>query len=382
MQVAERQIPLDFSVRSVSLTLIAAAAVMWILSWAQEVFIPIVVSILFSYALEPIVRALMRTRLPRLAASAVVVALVSGSMAYSAWSLADDAAAIVAQLPDAARELRLTLRRDGDAPGAIQQVQKAAEELQKTADEAAGPNPAPRGVQRVQIEEPTVNVREYLTWGSASVIAFGGQAVLVLFFVFFLLASGDLFKRKFVKIAGPSLEKKRVTVQILDEINHQIARFLLVRVVTSLVVAAATWVAFKLIGLEQATLWALAAGLFNTIPYFGPVIISGGLGIVALMQFGSVTQALWVAAGALAITSVEGWLIVPPLMGRAERMNVLAVFLGLLVWSWIWGVWGTILAVPMLAVIKAVADHVERFQPVGDLLGPLPERGKSRITKT
>ena len=145
------------------------------------------------------------------------------------------------------------MRRDGSGePGAIQQVQRAAEELQRTADEAAGPNPAPRGVQRVQIEEPAINVREYVTWGSASVVAFAGQAMLVMFFVFFLLASGDLFKRKLVKLAGPSLEKKKITVQILDEINTQIERFLLVRVVTSVVVGVATWIAFRMVGLEQA----------------------------------------------------------------------------------------------------------------------------------
>jgi predicted PurR-regulated permease PerM len=99
-----------------------------------------------------------------------------------------------------------------------------------------------------------------------------------------------------------------------------------------------------------------------------------------LMQFGSATPALWVSAGALAITSIEGWLIAPPLMGRAEHMNVIAVFLGLLIWSWIWGVWGTILAVPMLAVIKAVADHIHPLQPFGELLGELPA-GKPRRTR-
>ena len=107
----------------------------------------------------------------------------------------------------------------------------------------------------MQIEEPTINVREYLSWGSASVIAFAGQAVLVVFFVFFLLASGDLFKRKLVKLVGPSLEKKKITVQILDDINTQIERFLLVRVVTSVVVGVATWIAFRMVGLEQAGVW-------------------------------------------------------------------------------------------------------------------------------
>ncbi len=145
---AETMAPIDVNARSVALTVLAFAAAMWLLSWAREVFIPIVLSVLISYALEPVVEWLMRIRIPRIAGSALVITLVAGSMGYGAYSLSDDAAAIVAELPDAAVRLRMALRRDPQQDGAIQQVQKAAEELQKTADEAAGTNPPPRGVQR------------------------------------------------------------------------------------------------------------------------------------------------------------------------------------------------------------------------------------------
>jgi predicted PurR-regulated permease PerM len=361
--------PSDIGVRSVALTIIAAAAAMYVLHWAQEAFIPIVLSILISYALDPIVTAVTRARLPRPAAAAVVVSLLTGLFGYGAYSLSDDAAAIVAELPDAAQKLRQIVRRNGGEEGAIEQVQKAAEELQKTADEAAGPNPAPRNVTRVQIEEPTINVREYLTWGSANLIAFAGQATLVLFFVFFLLASGDLFKRKLVKLAGPSLEKKKVTVQILDEINRQVARFLLVRIVTSVVVGLATWVAFRMVGLEQAGLWAVAAGVFNSVPYFGPVIVGGATAIVAFLQFESVGMAAYVSSISIVITGLEGWLLTPWLTSRTARTNEVAVFLGLIFWSFVWGVWGTLLAVPMLVTVKAYCDRIEDLKPVGELLG-------------
>src|SRR5688500_10557292 len=170
-------VPVNLSVRSLALTVLAAAAVMWILNWAREVFIPIVVAVLISYALDPVVGWLMRMRMPRMLASAVVMTLLTASVGYGAYVLTDDATAIVAQLPEAAEKLRQTLRPTQGKPGAIQQVQRAAEELQQTADAAAGRNPVSRGVQRVQIEEPAVDVREYLTWGSASLVAFAGQAV-------------------------------------------------------------------------------------------------------------------------------------------------------------------------------------------------------------
>lgn len=366
---ARRTRPFEANVWTITLTIVAAAATMAALHWGREAFIPIVLSVLISYALEPVVAWLTRLRVPRLVASAVVVGMMTASLGYIAYSLADDVAAIVAELPDAATKLRQAVRRELGAPGAIQHVQQAAEEFQRAADEAAGTAPPRPGVQRVQVEQPAFNLREYLSWGSASAIAFAGQATLIIFFVFFLLASGDLFKRKLVKLAGPSPEKKRATVQILDEINAQIERFLVVYVVGSIVVGVATWMAFRAVGLEQAAVWGLAAGIFNSIPYFGPVIVAGGTAVVAFLQFGTITMALYVAGISLAITTLEGWLLIPWLTRRAMHINEVAVFVGLIFWSFVWGIWGTLLAVPLLVAVKAVCDRVENLKPVGELLG-------------
>lgn len=360
--------PIRMNVRGLSLTVLAVTAAMGILYWAREVFIPIVLSILISYALSPVVRGVMRLWLPRAVASAVVMIVLTAGLGYTAYSLSDDAAAIVAELPDAAVRVRQIIRRERGEDSAIQQVQEAANELQKTADEAAGQNPAPSGVQRVQIEEPAIDIREYLSWGSAGALALGGQAILIVFFVFFLLASGDLFKRKLVKIAGPSLEKKKITVQILDEINKQIERFLLVRMVTSAVVAVATWLAFWMIGLNQAAVWGIVAGVFNSVPYFGPVVVAVATFVVAFLQFDTLSMAAYVSGISLLITGVEGWLLTPWMTSRTARTNEVAVFIGLIVWSFVWGIWGTLLAVPMLVVFKAVCDRIDDLKPVGELL--------------
>ena len=356
------------SIRSVALTVLAFSAGMYLLHWAQEAFIPIVLSILISYALEPIVTLMTRVRVPRIIAAGLVVLMTGGVLGYGIYSLSDDVTALVAQVPDAAQRLRRLMDRDR-SPGAIEQVQKAAAELQKTADQATGTNPARKDVTRVQIEEPAINVRQYVTWGSTSLVTFAGQATLVFFFVFFLLASGDLFKRKLVKLAGPSLEKKKITVQILDEINQQIARFLVVRIATSIVVGLATWIAFSMIGLKQAALWGTAAGIFNTVPYFGPVIVASGTAIVAFLQFGTVAMAVYVSGISLVITSIEGWLLTPWLTSRTARTNEVAIFVGLIFWSFVWGIWGTLLAVPMLVAVKAYCDHIEDLKPVGEMLG-------------
>jgi predicted PurR-regulated permease PerM len=360
---------MDVNARSAALTVLAIAAAIAVLKWAQGVFIPIVLSILVSYALEPVVLFLIRLRLPRAAAATVTMAALVGGFGYTAYTLSDDASAVVAELPEAAQKLRQVVRRSPAGNGTIRQVQKAAEELQKTADEAAGQNPAPRGVTRVRIEEPAIDVKGYLYWGSAGAATFASQGVLVLFFVYFLLLTGDLYKRKMVKLAGPSLEQKKITVQILDEINTQIARFLFVRVVTSVVVGVASWLMFTLVGLEHAAVWGIAAGVFNSIPYFGPIIVAAGTAVVAFLQFGTIGMAAYVSSLSLAITSLEGWLLTPWLTSRTARTNEVAVFVGLIFWSWAWGIWGALLAVPMLVVLKAFCDRVEDLKPIGELLG-------------
>ncbi len=366
--VPETTAPIDVKLRSVALVVIAGTCAVALLYWAREVFIPIVLSVLIGYALEPVVLLLIRMHLPRVLAAALVMICFTGGLLYSGYALSDDAMAMVAAMPQAASRLRVVLHERRTEPGTIEQVQKAATELQRTADEAAR-NPVPAGVQRVQIEEPVFDVRGYLTWGSASLMAFAGEATLVGFFVFFLLASGDLVKRKLVKLAGPSFEKKKITVQILNEIDAQIERFLVLRVVTSVLVGIATWLAFRWMGVHHAPMWGVAAGVFNSIPYFGPVIVAGATAVAAFLQFDTLAMAIYVSGVSVVITSLEGWLLTPWLTSRAARTNEVAMFVGLIFWSFVWGIWGTLLAVPMLVVVKAFCDRIEDLKPIGELLG-------------
>ena len=242
-------------------------------------------------------------------------------------------------------------------------MEQAAAELKKT--EA---KPAP-GVVRVQVEEPRVTATGLMWTGSVQAAYFASQAIVILFLTYFLLLSDKLFRRKFVELAGPRLSKKKLTVEIIDSIGSQIGRFLLVQAFTSAVVGVATWVALRYLGLEQAALWGLLAGIFNSIPYYGPLIVSGGLAMVAFLQFGTPQMTIAVAGVSLAITSLEGWLLTPTLMGRVASMNRVAVFVGLLFWSWAWGIWGMLLAVPMMMMIKVVCDNIDDLKPVGRFLG-------------
>ena len=369
------RMPVD--VRSAALSTIATLALVLTLRYAQSVLIPLVLGVLISYALTPLVSALARRSIPRSIGAAFAVTLVVGSLGLGAYTLSDEAMAIVANVPEAAQRLRDRLGASRRQPGgALQQVQQAAKEIEKTADEATSAQAdardrarTNRGVQQVEIIQPAFKASDYLWMGGIGLIGVAGQFAVILFLVYFLLVTGDLYKRKLVKIAGPTLSQKKVTVQILDDINTQIESFIRVQVMTSALVAVATGAALWWFGLEQYAVWGLLAGIFNSIPYLGPVIVTGGLGVVAFMQFDNLLTTAYICGVAFAITSLEGFLLTPALMGRAARMNPVAIFVGLLFWSWIWGVWGTILAVPMLMMLKAVCDHVEDLQPVGELLG-------------
>lgn len=367
-------------VRNLAITVLACLAIVFLLQRAQSVLIPIVIGILISYGLAPFVGGLQRLRVPRSVGAAVAVVMLVAGIGLGIYTLSDQAMAIVSDVPQAAQRVRERMRAQRAVKGsALETVQKAATEIDRAAQEAAAKaNPSDpaaaaqaksEGIQRVQIVTPPFRAADYLWSGGLGLLGFGGQFVLVLFLVYFFLVTGDLYKRKLVKIGGRTLSEKKITVQILDDINLQIESFMRVQVFTSFLVAVATGIALWWFGVEHPIIWALLAGVFNSIPYVGPILVSGGLAVVSFMQFDDVLKTLYVTGTAFAITSLEGFLLTPMLMSRAAQMNPVAIFVGLLFWSWIWGLWGTVLAVPMLMMLKAVCDHVEDLQPIGELMG-------------
>jgi predicted PurR-regulated permease PerM len=360
-------------IRSVALSVLAVLGLIFLLRYAKELFVPVVLAILIAYALDPVVTTLTRIRIPRIVASiAVVLGLLLGT-GYGLYALRHQAIAAIESLPEAAQKLRQKIQElqkgPDDSTSAITKIQQAAKALEKTAAEAAGTTKSPRGVTRVQIEEPVFRANDYLWFGSLGLLTALGQAVMVAFLVFFILASGDLFKRKLVRVIGKRLSEKRVTLESINEINAQIERFLLIQVLTSVLVGVGTALALWMYGVNQPAAWGLAAGVFNSVPYFGAIIVTAGLALVAFLQFGSLSIAIQIAGVALVITSLEGFLLTPALMGRAARINGVAMFLSLLFWSWIWGIIGMIVAVPLMMVLKTVCDRVENLQPIGELLG-------------
>jgi predicted PurR-regulated permease PerM len=355
--------------RTVALIVIAGLVLLASVRSARDFLVPLVTGLVVSYALDPLVAFMARRRVPRAVGAAAVVATLLAGCGTAVYSLSDEVATVISELPVAAQKvrqsIRLSARREA---GPLQQLSKAASEMERAASEAAGRTPPSAGVTRVQVIQPAFDAGEYLRWGSAGVASFAGQFILLVFLVYFLLASGDLFRRKVVKIAGPLLSTRRITVQVLEEINVQIAHFLLHLALASFIVGVTTGLAFWWIGLNRPIVWGLAAGVLNTIPYFGPVLVLTGAAGAALLQFGTLEMVLLVSVVSLAITSLEGFLLTPWLMSQASRMNAVAVFVGLLFWGWMWGLWGMLLATPILMAVKTVSARVDELAPVAELL--------------
>jgi predicted PurR-regulated permease PerM len=384
----------------IALWILAVVALLFFLRAASQLMIPIVIGVLISYALEPVVAWLARHGVPRVAGTSVILLGLLGVCALGAYSLRDDVRAALDSLPEAARRAREMASSQWGSTGSSS-IQEAASILQGTSGDdrrgqtgsgagaATGPQSSD-GSQaardgRAQEESASAAgsstsgagppgaggsaATTVIRWGVGSLVSLAGHLTVIFFLVFFLLLSGHHFRDRLVEIAG-SGDRRETTAAIVDDINEQIQRFLLVRLVTGVFVGVLTWAVLAWMGVQQAAVWGILAGVFNSIPYFGPIIVSGGLLVIGLAQGGGLTQAVQMAGAALVITSVEGWLLEPPLMGKAERMSAIAVFLGLLLWSWVWGAWGTILAVPMLVVVKSVADHVRALRPVGRLMAP------------
>jgi predicted PurR-regulated permease PerM len=367
---AEPVLRVPLHVRSASLIVLASVAALATLKWASAFFIPLMLGLIFSYALSPVVDALERLRIPRAISAAVLILGILGGAAASVYSFSDDVNQLVTSLPAAAKKMRDALHvHTGGSDTTLSTVQKAAAQLEQAAQEAGTATPAARGVQRVQIEKPRFDIREHLWSGTIGLASLIGQVTVVTFLTYFLVLSGNTFRRKLVKISGSTFAEKKITVQALDEITAQIQRYLLVQVVASIIVGVATGLSFWALGLNHAAVWGFASGVLNLIPYVGAAVVTIAAALVGFVQFGELRMALAVGGASLLIHTLVGNLLVPLLTSKAASMNPVVVFVGVLAWGWLWGVWGLLLGIPIMMIVKAICDRVEHLKPVGELLG-------------
>jgi predicted PurR-regulated permease PerM len=373
LAIVGREPPLVTSLRvpNVALSVLATLAVLVLLRYAQELLVPVILSILIAFALNPFVTLLERLRVHRTMAAAFVVTLLIICTGYGAYTLRNQATVVLENAPDAIGRLRSKIEKflqsGSQSSGPIGKIQEAANEIEKTAAEATKTPPV-KGVTKVEIAQPPFRANEYLWSGSIGLLAFLNDCVVVIFLVFFLLASGDLVKRKLVHIIGTKLSEKRMTVETLNGIMFQIERFLLIQILTCIAVGVCMGLMLWAFGVNQPAFWGAVAGVLSSVPYVGPIFVTLAVALVTFLQFNSIPMTAEIIGITVAIFAFEGFLVKPIVMGKAVRINGLAMFIGLLFWSWIWGLIGMIVAVPIMIVIKSVCDRVENFRSISEFL--------------
>ncbi len=356
---------------TVSLGILAALATVAALAWAQDFVIPLLLGILIAYTLYPLVAGLKRLRVPRAIGAFVVLGGLLGALAFGTYSLRGQMQAIIGGLPEAAAKISGQLARIRvDQVGSLQTVQSAATVVEKAATQATGGPAVPRtAATHVIVDQPKFRLGDFLWKRSLGSLGALGEAATVIVLAFFLMMSGEIFERNVVRLSAASPDGERLTLQVMRAINGTIQKYLLMLLATNVLVALLTWLAFHVLGLENAGAWAVAAGTMHFIPYLGPALTAAAVGVAAFVQFDSMAMALLVGGASLAVAVVIGMLVTTWMAGRIADVNPAVVFIALMFWGWLWGIPGMLLSVPIVVIARVLSQHVKRLAPLGTLLG-------------
>jgi len=349
--------------------MIAAALVVvpFVLYAGTAFFIPLFVSIFMSYALSPVVDWMEKCRLPRSISAALTMLLVTLLVVLGVQQALSGTADVLEELPQAVQKLRFEVtawQRDGKS-SALKQVQKTADELQKLAGAStAGAAPVPAHAAPGAPTEP----KQIVMAGTMGMAIFVGQLVSVLFLSYFILAAGDLFRRRLLQVMEPSLSARKKALQILQQIHLVSQRYFALVLAMNIVVGFATTIGLFLLDVRHPVFWGMAMAIVHTIPYLGAASVTAAVGLIAYLQFGALVPALTAAAVPLMASMLIGIGLQTVLMGRAARMNAVVVFVALLFFGMVWGMWGLLLAFPIMATIKIVFGEIEHLKPVALLM--------------
>ena len=361
-EVAPKLTAIEIAALCVAVVAVVAAARI-----AEDFFVPVVSGLLLSYALRPLVSALERIHVPRLLAAALVMSVLVGVLSAIFYAIRDDVNAAIAELPGAARKLRVVVAESArQSPGAMTHVTAAAAELDRAA--AAAQGKAVTTPLAPASETVAAQFQRFVEQQYGKALGVFSEIVFALLLAFFLMAAGDTFRRKVAKLAGESLRRRRVTVEVLNEIDVQVQRYLVTLLLANVLIAIATWIALMLLGLPNAGMWGAATGIVHVIPYAGAAVATFSIGVAMFLHSGSVADAAIAMVVIAAIATLIGIGYSSWLQGKASRMNAVAVFVGVLFFGWLWGGWGLLLGLPILAVVKSISDRVEPLRPLSELL--------------
>jgi predicted PurR-regulated permease PerM len=341
----------SFALPGIFLILLLAA-----LKLASEVFVPVAVALILKILFASVVRGASRFHIPEPVSAAVVLLAFVGSIGFGIYQLAVPATEWMAKLPQSMRQIEGKLR---GVKQSVQKLSKAGQEVEKLADLGS------EGDKTQKVEVKRASVGATLLQPTQAFIVGAGVTLVLLYF---LLASGDLFLRKLLSVL-PSLHDKKLAVEISRQIEHDVSKYLLAITVVNVVFGAAIATAMYFLGLPNPILWGVMAGFLHYIPFLGAMVGISIVTMVALVTLDSLGTIALVPISYLGLNLLEEYIVLPLVIGRRLMLNTVVIFLWLIFWGWLWGVPGALIAVPLLAIVKIICEHVESLSPVAEFLG-------------
>jgi predicted PurR-regulated permease PerM len=340
--------------RSVASTVIAILLVFYTLYFAASLLVPIAAAVLLSMLLAPAVQLLDRVHVPRLLASAIVVLSVVGLLGAGIVALAGPTKTWIERTAQSLQKLEQGFRATTKP---IEDIKKATGKLQDAAQVAARP-----AVPEVRVAGPALG--ELLLSGTPRIAA---SILSTIILVYFLLVAGDVFLRKLVNVIPTFRDKKRavdITRQIETDISFYLLNFTLVNVGLGVAMTIVT----VFLGFPNPLLWGVLVAVLNFVPYVGAITSTAMLAMVGLQTFDSVPQALAAPAILVGLVAISAEVVTPYVLGRGLLLNPVAIFVAIMLWGWLWGIVGVLLAVPLLASFKIICERVEPMHPIAEFL--------------
>jgi predicted PurR-regulated permease PerM len=343
-------------IRTLALVVLAGLALIYTLHVGKAFFLPLVLAVMLDFLLSPVIRFLARLHIPESVGALIVMLVLFGGISLAIWHLSDPVQQWLTKAPESLSDVRAKIRK---VTKPVQDVGKAAEQVESATQAAAGGTQT----QQVVVRGPSLSQRLF---GSTQEFAIGFFEVMVL--LYFLLAAGDLFLQKLVRVV-PEFTDKKKAVRIVREAESSVSVYLGTVTLVNLCLGAAVAGAMALVGMPNPLVWGVGAFLLEFVPYLGAATMTAMLTVAGLVTFDDVGRALLVPGVYVAIDLLQANVISPIILGRRLTLNPVAIFVGLLFWTLLWGVAGAFLAVPLLATFKIFCDHIERLRPVGEFLG-------------
>ena len=318
---------------------------------ARPFCLPVVLALMLSFLLKPVVRYLARIHVPSSVGAALVLAVVLGILGSGVSQVREPASEWLSKAPEGLRKIELKVRHLFLPARLGPQI---SEQPEKTDN---NPDSEDAQIKSVNLAGPILSFTTSFVTG----------AIETFVLLYFLLAAGDLFLLKLVKVL-PSLQDKKRAVEIAHEVEEKVSTFLSTITAINICLGVVVGFAMYFLGMPNPILWGAMASLFNFIPYFGPIAAASLLALAGSLTFEGWGRPLLPALVYLSLHGIESNFVTPTILGRRLTLNPVVIFVSLIFWSWVWGVAGALLAVPLLMTVKIVCDHFEPLQPIAEFL--------------